>query len=80
MIIFAILAFSMLFSLRSQRSIFFCPKYSALQALKFFIERGVQPSYTDILNQTVLFYAAREGKTNCIDLLLKQGKSSCFEH
>ena len=39
-----------------------------------FIDRGVLATYTDTLNQTVLYYAAREGKVNCVDMLLKQGK------
>jgi ankyrin repeat protein len=41
--------------------------------MKMFIDKGVVATYTDILNQTVLYYAAREGKTNCIDMLLKLG-------
>jgi len=41
--------------------------------LKFFIDKGVLATYTDILNQTVLYYASREGKANCIDLLVKLG-------
>ena len=46
---------------------------TALQAMKMFIERGVPVTYTDILNQTVLYYAAREGKINCVDMLISQG-------
>eukprot|EP01022_Parablepharisma_sp_SALTPOND_P004542 TRINITY_DN120490_c2_g1_i1.p1 TRINITY_DN120490_c2_g1~~TRINITY_DN120490_c2_g1_i1.p1 ORF type:complete len:633 (+),score=39.58 TRINITY_DN120490_c2_g1_i1:249-1901(+) len=48
---------------------------TALQVMKMFIERGVPATYTDILNQTVLYYAAREGKLNCVDLLQTLGCS-----
>ncbi len=41
--------------------------------MKMFIERGVLATYTDILNQTVLYYVSREGKANCVDLLVKLG-------
>lgn len=46
---------------------------SAFQVMKMFIEKGVVPTYTDILNQTVLYYVAREGKANCVEMLLKLG-------
>eukprot|EP00831_Metopus_contortus_P049723 TRINITY_DN4130_c0_g1_i4.p1 TRINITY_DN4130_c0_g1~~TRINITY_DN4130_c0_g1_i4.p1 ORF type:complete len:467 (-),score=54.60 TRINITY_DN4130_c0_g1_i4:135-1535(-) len=46
---------------------------NSLSVMKFFIEKGVSAVYTDILNQTVLFYAAREGKVNCVDMLIKLG-------
>jgi len=36
-----------------------------------FIERGVPATYTDVLNQTVLYYAAREGKLKCLNLLIE---------
>lgn len=41
--------------------------------MKMFIEKGVPATYTDILNQTALFYVAREGKVNCVELLVKLG-------
>lgn len=41
--------------------------------MKFLIEKGVEATYSDILNQTVLYYAAREGKTDCIDMLIQLG-------
>jgi len=42
--------------------------------MKFLIEKGVPATYTDINNnQTVLYYVAKEGKANCVDLLVKQG-------
>jgi ankyrin repeat protein len=41
--------------------------------LKFLIEKRVPANYTDTLNQTVLYYAAREGKANCIDMLIASG-------
>jgi len=44
--------------------------------MKLLIEKGVSAGYEDILKQTVLYYVAREGKTNCIDLLIKAGNSS----
>ena len=50
-------------------------KDNALKVMKFFLDRGVAPTYTDILKQTVLFYVAREGKTNCVDMLISLGCS-----
>lgn len=44
--------------------------------MKLLIEKGVPAGYTDVLKQTVLYYAAREGKTNCIELLTKSGTPS----
>ena len=41
-----------------------------------FIEKGIPATYTDTLTQTVLYYVAREGKLNCVDMLIKLGKSS----
>jgi hypothetical protein len=41
--------------------------------MKMLIEKGVPASYADNLNQTVLYYVAREGKANCVDMLVKQG-------
>lgn len=37
------------------------------------IDRGAPSGYTDTLNQTVLYYAAREGKLACIDLIIDKG-------
>lgn len=37
------------------------------------MEKGVPATYTDILNQTVLYYIAREGKLNCVEYLVKLG-------
>lgn len=45
----------------------------SLKILQFFINKGVSPNYSDILNQTVLFYIAREGKINCVDYLVNLG-------
>jgi ankyrin repeat protein len=39
--------------------------------MRMLIERGVPASYTDVLSQTVLYYAAREGKLKCLNLLLE---------
>jgi len=41
--------------------------------MKFLIGENVPVNYIDSLNQTVLYYAAREGKTNCIDMLVSSG-------
>ena len=41
--------------------------------MKMLIEKGVSVTYVDVLQQTVLFYVAREGKLECIDLLIKSG-------
>lgn len=38
-----------------------------------FVEKGVPATYTDTLNQTVLYYIVREGKMNCVDMFLKLG-------
>ena len=40
-----------------------------------FLDRGVPAAYTDVLDQTVLYYIAREGKTNCVDLFVGLGTS-----
>ena len=48
----------------------------AYQVIKVFIERGVTPTYTDVLNQTVLYYAAREGKVKCAQYLLSLGSEA----
>jgi ankyrin repeat protein len=45
----------------------------AYLVMKAFIEKGVPPAYTDILNQTVLYYAAREGKLKCAEYLISLG-------
>ena len=45
----------------------------ALKIMQYFIEKKVNPSYVDILNQTALFYAARENKAKCIDLFAENG-------
>jgi len=47
--------------------------YRCLKILQFFIEKGVSPTYTDILSQNVLYYIAREGKINCVDYLVNLG-------
>ena len=41
--------------------------------MKFLIDKGVDASYLDTYKQTVLYYVAREGKTNCVDLLVEHG-------
>lgn len=51
----------------------FSLNFSAFQVVKFLIEKKVPATYTDTLNQTALYYAAREGKTNCIDLFISSG-------
>ena len=39
----------------------------------FLIKKGIKTTYTDILNQTVLFYVSREGKDNLVDILVSSG-------
>jgi ankyrin repeat protein len=34
---------------------------------------GVSPTYADTLNQTSMFYAAKDGRLDMIDLLTKNG-------
>ena len=41
--------------------------------MEMLINKGVPPKYTDILNQTVLYYVAREGKIKCVDMLVNLG-------
>jgi len=48
---------------------------TALKVMKFFVEKKVNPAYVDILNQTALFYAARENKINCFDIFLNNNCS-----
>jgi len=45
----------------------------AYLVMRTFIEKGVPPAYTDILDQTVLYYAAREGKVKCAEYLISLG-------
>ncbi len=42
--------------------------------MKIFVERGVPTQYTDILNQTALYYVSREGKIDGVRLLLENSK------
>ena len=44
-----------------------------LEAFKIFLERGVDITYEDVLKQTVLFYLAREGHVDCIQLAVENG-------
>lgn len=48
---------------------------NAKNVLKYFLEKGLDANYTDMLNQTALFYSAREGKIKCIELLIQNGCS-----
>jgi len=41
--------------------------------MKFFIELGIDPLYKDNINQTVLYYACREGKFQCAKYLVEIG-------
>jgi len=45
----------------------------AIKVIEFFVDKGVPPVYTDILNQTVLYYTAREGKLDCCRFLIDKG-------
>jgi hypothetical protein len=47
---------------------------SAAQVMKMLIDKGVLATYTDVLGQTVLYYVSREGKANCVDMLVALGK------
>lgn len=40
--------------------------------MKLFVELGVDPCQKDKINQTVLYYAARESKFNCCEYLLEK--------
>jgi len=39
--------------------------------MKMLIEAGANPNFKDQYIQTVFFYACREGKEKCFDLLLE---------
>ena len=41
--------------------------------MDMFIKKGVLPTYNDTFDQTALYYAAREGQNECVELLLKNG-------
>lgn len=60
-----------------QNCLFFCTLIkdndTALQALELFVERGVDPNQKDKINQTCLYYAARESKFSCCKFLLEKG-------
>jgi len=45
----------------------------SLGMMKAFVEMGVKANQTDELNQTALYYAAREGHPEVIDFLVKHG-------
>jgi ankyrin repeat protein len=45
----------------------------ALQLVEWLIEMGVNASVIDSLNQSPLFYACRDGKSNLIDIFVKCG-------
>ena len=53
---------------------------SSYEIMKMFIEKGVPATYTDILNQTALYYVAMEGKIDATSLLLQHGISSHLIH
>lgn len=44
----------------------------AVEAMKLFVDLGVDPSQKDKINQTALYYAARESKFNCCKFLLEK--------
>jgi len=46
------------------------------EVMKFLIEKGISPTYTDTLRQTALYYVAREGKLSCVEMLVKKGNIS----
>jgi ankyrin repeat protein len=64
--------YSMLHSLKILKRIFLAQN-RALEVMKFLIGEGILPIYTDTLKQTALYYAAREGKLNCVEFLINQG-------
>ena len=41
--------------------------------IDFLMQQGVRASVADHLNQTPLYFAAREGKSALVELLVKQG-------
>ena len=41
--------------------------------MKFFVELGIDPLFKDNINQTVLYYACREGKFECVKYLVEMG-------
>lgn len=41
--------------------------------MKVLIQNGADPKYKDQNDQTVLFYACRDGKLNCCKILLENG-------
>ena len=42
--------------------------------MSILVNKGIPVSYTDTLNQTVLYYVARENQVKCIDMLISLGK------
>lgn len=45
----------------------------AIAMIKLLVERGIDILQKDTLNQTPLYYAARDGKLKLIQLLIEQG-------
>jgi len=46
---------------------------AALEVMKFLLDQGINANFTDKLNQTALYFSAREGNTPCIELLISHG-------
>lgn len=45
----------------------------ALRTARVLRDLGVKPDQPDTLNQTALYYAAREGKAQLVDFLIREG-------
>lgn len=60
-----------------QNCLFFCCLIKddavALEAIKLFVDLGVEPFQKDKINQTCLYYAAREQKYECSKFLCERG-------
>lgn len=41
--------------------------------MKYLVSKGCNPDHRDTASQTALFYAARDGRTECVRALLESG-------
>lgn len=57
----------------SQNIFFYVAKSGALECCKFLQSKGCASNLTDVHNQTPLFYAAREGRYNVVEWLVREG-------
>lgn len=51
------------------------PQLRSCRVMNMLIKRRVPVNYTDTLNQTALYYVARENQLKCVKMLVDLGKA-----